>query len=998
MLSLSRICRSRALVCAAVLSLSAAVATAQTNPSALTLPVSQNWGGGSFNAMPAGFASWNGLSGSTIDTQPEASTSAPGSDASILTTAPSSGGTGGSYGFSSGGNAQFGILTSSNSTNGVNQLVMAINTTGQANITLEYDLINVVPNSRPVGTVCQYRIGTGGGWTDLTGTGNPYLQSGGTAGETTHATISLPASAENKPVVQIRWAVWRGAGSGSSSGFAIDNISATANAANLPGVSSVTLANGPSYELDETVVATVNLSAAPDTSATVNVSSGAFATTPVTIIAPETSGEVELTMSNLGNFVATATAVTGCTGSAVSSGFSVTGTPESAFASSGVILIDDSLANGNGYIDPGENNIRLQFEVTNTGTANATGVTGVLTSLSGTASVTSSVQFYPDIPIGASRTDAQPFQINVNSLHTCGASIDLQLNVTSNEGSSTFVLILPTCPPVSDPYDAPGDYYATATGLGSTLKNQLHNIISKNYWGGFLSSSTHLVRSYDAAKSGLQVTDVDPNNSSRLILLYTGISVPKAWDAGNTWNREHQWPDSRGINGTSPAYSDLHNLRPCDPGLNSTRGNSPFGSGSGYFDPDQGSPDRGRVARSMFYMNTRYNGTAPNASLNLVLVNGQPGGSQMGDLAKLLEWNYAYPVDIAERRRNTAVFSNSVNPNYYQGNRNPYVDHPEYVWTIYGSGPNDSRLYVGVTSPGDGASTQAVVMGPVFVNAAMPSSQSVTLRKSGAAPTTYEISGGGSIVSTAIGDRLAFAGGTQTRSLTVGLSGSTNSAGMRTGSLLVDNTDLTTAGAGTGSADGNDLITVSLAILDHARASFSPSIAQSNLTVDFGDVPVGSGAVMQALSVYNRELTVGYTADLDLDSIGSSGDAGVLTIDLTTFSGLTAGSGQSFNATFTPLVEGDYLATYTLQLSDENIAGAQNSNLVLTVMGRVVAAGCLSADLNCDASVTLDDVSGFVTVLLGDAAPCSACAGDLNGDLLTDGNDIQMLVDVLVGP
>jgi hypothetical protein len=89
----------------------------------------------------------------------------------ITAGAPSSVGAGGCYGYALGGNARFAISTSGNSTNGVNQLAMAIITVEQSDLSLTYDVIN---NDRTVGVVCQYRVGTTGSWTTLVDTGNPY--------------------------------------------------------------------------------------------------------------------------------------------------------------------------------------------------------------------------------------------------------------------------------------------------------------------------------------------------------------------------------------------------------------------------------------------------------------------------------------------------------------------------------------------------------------------------------------------------------------------------------------------------------------------------------------------------------------------------------------------------------------------------------------------------------------------------------------------------------
>ena len=71
----------------------------------------------------------------------------------------------------------------------------------------------------------------------------------------------------------------------------------------------------------------------------------------------------------------------------------------------------------------------------------------------------------------------------------------------------------------------------------------------------------------------MAVLDRDPNNASNLLLVYSGFSVDATWDSGVTWNREHLWPDSLGIDGSGIDMGDLFNLRPSDPGVNSDRSN-----------------------------------------------------------------------------------------------------------------------------------------------------------------------------------------------------------------------------------------------------------------------------------------------------------------------------------------------------------------------------------------------------------------------------------------
>ena len=48
----------------------------------------------------------------------------------------------------------------------------------------------------------------------------------------------------------------------------------------------------------------------------------------------------------------------------------------------------------------------------------------------------------------------------------------------------------------------------------------------------------------------------------------------------------------------------------------------------------------------------------------------------MGVLSDLLTWHHEDPPDAREHRRNEAVY-------VFQGNRNPFIDHPEYAWCLY---------------------------------------------------------------------------------------------------------------------------------------------------------------------------------------------------------------------------------------------------------------------------------------------------------------------------
>jgi hypothetical protein len=120
--------------------------------------------------------------------------------------------------------------------------------------------------------------------------------------------------------------------------------------------------------------------------------------------------------------------------------------PAPVFESTGVNVIDDSDRNGNnnGNLDPGETSVELTLQVINNGSLGATGVSATLVSNSANVSVTSAASAYPDLGIGISGNNNIPFVIAIDNAHQCGESIDLELQVSSNEGSSNVALSLDT--------------------------------------------------------------------------------------------------------------------------------------------------------------------------------------------------------------------------------------------------------------------------------------------------------------------------------------------------------------------------------------------------------------------------------------------------------------------------------------------------------------------------------------------------------------------------
>lgn len=547
-------------------------------------------------------------------------------------------------------------------------------------------------------------------------------------------------------------------------------------------------------------------------------------------------------------------------------------------------------------------------------------------------------------------------------------------------------------------FDPPANYYSPATGTGAVLKSQLHDIIDN-----------HTVMSYDAARTSLQVTDADPLKPGYMLTVYDRTSVNVAainpggpipgWDSAATWNREHTWPRSRGISSSGPDDSDLFALRPALTAGNGDRANYNFGGAFGqtfglksasptpYWYP--GDADAGMIARQEFYMAVRYDGSDANTT-NLELVSGNPAatGSVLGDLDRLIEWHFLAPPDAFERRRNQIIYDN------YQHNRNPFTDRPEYVWSIFKNQTNDSALTIaGGTADVNGASSRYIDLGRVLVGAAVPAAQTVTLNKAGLDGTYYSVTTTDAATSSVTGRYNAFAAGvTGSKSINVGLSAATVAAGLKSGTVTIDNLDVTTAGgAGRGANDGNDVVAVNLSVLSHANPSFVAGSDANGMTFDFGTVTLGALVPTFSFDLFNLETTTGFTAGLDLDSIVGSGDTAVLSTDLEAFQGaatLAAGAGYGFKAEFSTVAAGAFSATYTLNFSDENLPGAiALGSMTLTLSGVVSAAVVEDGDFNGDDAVNGADFLAWQRGVGGAASPAN---GDANADGVVDAVDLAI--------
>ncbi len=248
----------------------------------------------------------------------------------------------------------------------------------------------------------------------------------------------------------------------------------------------------------------------------------------------------------------------------------------------------------------------------------------------------------------------------------------------------------------------PAGYYSSVTGTGYAMKTQLYNIIKG-----------HNTQSYNALYSCYQTSDRDYfyENDGTILDIYSenpAATDPYNYSATNTgqrcgnyssegdcFNREHLMPQSV-FNEASPMVSDAHHIYPTDGKVNGARSNYAFGmvsnptwtsmngsklgqnSTPGYtgivFEPID--EFKGDIARVLLYFGTRYENQI--AGWNHAMLNGT-GNQVFSDwfLNILLTWHMQDPVSARELARNNAVYN-------FQGNRNPYIDHPEYVSMIWG--------------------------------------------------------------------------------------------------------------------------------------------------------------------------------------------------------------------------------------------------------------------------------------------------------------------------
>jgi endonuclease I len=294
----------------------------------------------------------------------------------------------------------------------------------------------------------------------------------------------------------------------------------------------------------------------------------------------------------------------------------------------------------------------------------------------------------------------------------------------------------------------PSGYYDSASALtGEVLKDALNDIITGHNEFPYTDKDLDDMDVWKMLRAG----DEDPENSENVIMFYSEFSWPKECQDTNTsllpdycfensdrdadyteWNREHIWSKSHGdfededgyefedsFGGYAlGAHTDAHHLVAAERTMNSTKNNRFFDDchdgvnddnfedrgfgnytcGDWYFEPRE--EIKGDVARMLFYMATRYEGEEGDfvdleLTTDLYLYEDSEiaiNNSKLPyyeNLEVLLRWHLEDPVDEWELERNETIYQ-------FQGNRNPFIDHPEYVELIWGTSENPVE-YVSTT-------------------------------------------------------------------------------------------------------------------------------------------------------------------------------------------------------------------------------------------------------------------------------------------------------------
>lgn len=271
----------------------------------------------------------------------------------------------------------------------------------------------------------------------------------------------------------------------------------------------------------------------------------------------------------------------------------------------------------------------------------------------------------------------------------------------------------------------PNGYYNSAQGLESyQLKTALHNIIKdfnvrsyaalKDLYQHSNSKNGFKDKYYENDGTVLDVYSENPNGSDPYNF-DPGDPMGSGNTEGAAFNREHLIPQSY-FNQEVPMRNDAFHIWPVDSKVNGWRDNYPHGNvanGNSASACNSGGTNlpcktlngslkgkftennsitvfepidefKGDIARAYFYFATCYQNrmsdfyNSSNAEVKAMFDGSNDHVFDDDFLDMLIQWHIMDPVSQRELDINDLIYYN------HQGNRNPFIDHPEFVQLIWG--------------------------------------------------------------------------------------------------------------------------------------------------------------------------------------------------------------------------------------------------------------------------------------------------------------------------
>lgn len=505
----------------------------------------------------------------------------------------------------------------------------------------------------------------------------------------------------------------------------------------------------------------------------------------------------------------------------------------------------------------------------------------------------------------------------------------------------SFLLILTS---ISALAQIPANYYSTATGTGATLKTQLKDIITAGHnpgsYGGLWIAYQTTDRDYYYENDGTildiyseRPTAADPYNFT------VGTNQCGSYNSeSDCYNREHIIPQSL-FNEALPMVADIHFIRATDGYVNNIRGSFPFGNvgvtnyisnngskrgssvSAGYtgtvFEPID--EFKGDIARMIFYFVTRYETQLSGFSSGNMLGNSAYPGLQTWELNQLLAWHNLDPVSPAEIGRNNASYT-------YQGNRNPYIDNPNYVNLVWGAPTTDT------TAPT--APTNLVANNPTSSTVAL----SWTASTDNVGVTGYDIYANGVLKSTVSGTSTTVQALNSSTTYDFYVIAKDAAGNPSAQSNIATETTLAGSGGGTGTCGTEDFENITGTGNGYGTRTWT----NNNITWTATDARIDQTITGKAITLQNGSLT----------SSSISGGIGTLTVTTQRkFGGTSSNLNLQINGTTVGTIPYSDAVT-TTTISNINVSG----NIIIKLINPVASNRVAIDDLSWTCAASLSTV------------------------------------------